>query len=349
MKKVARYTTFILSGALLYFILIAMLVSFERDASGSSIKNFIDAIWYSLVTISTVGYGDYTPVSTGGRVIGIVFILFAIAALGLIIGEMTNSFQRMSEKRRLGMLGTSFENHTIILGWDSFSENVVIQLQNADKKVAIMTDVKDHVDLIYQEFGSKDVFVCFADLKNYSAMNLVNLNEAKTVFLNNGTDTDKLISILNIKKVCPSVGYVVILDDFNLRETFINAGVTYVLSKNEIASRLVASYIFEPAVAEYTKDLITSTNNVHEYDVQQYQVLKNNQYAGKEYGYVFMDLKEKHGVLAIGLQKNSNAGRELLKLPDDGEMIEAGDYLIVIANGATEKKMQTVFGVNEGI
>ena len=349
MKNTSRYILYIASGAALYFFLLMLLVSFEQNAPGSSIKDFLDALWYSLVTISTVGYGDYTPVTTGGRIIGIVFILFAIAALGLIIGEMTNSFQRLSEKRRLGMLGTDFENHTIILGWDNFSENVVIQLLNADKKVAIMTDVRDHVDLIYQEFGSKDVFVCFTDLKNYSSMKLVNLDKAKTVFLNNGSDSDKLISILNIKKLCPTVGYVVILDDFNLRETFINAGVTYVLSKNEIASRLVASYIFEPAVAEYTKDLITSTNNELEYDVQQYKVLKSNPFANREYGFAFRELRENHGIVPIGLQKNSGERTELIKLPPDNETIEEGDYLIVIANGATEKKMQGIFGVEEGV
>ncbi|MBN2853149.1 MAG: ion transporter, partial [Clostridia bacterium] len=335
MKKFSKYIFIILFGGSLYFILVTVLVSLERNAEGSSIKNFTDAIWYSLVTISTVGYGDYTPVSTGGRIIGVVFILFAIAALGLIIGEMTNFFQRLSEKRRLGMLGTSFENHTIILGWDSFSENVAIQLLNADKKVAIMTDEKNDVDLIYQEFSSKDVFVCFSDLKNYKSMELVNLKKAKTVFLNNGTDSDKLISILNIKKLCPTVGYVVILDDFNLRETFINAGVTYVLSKNEIASRLVASYIFEPAVAEFTKDLITSTNNENEYDIQQYIVHRNNPYAEREYGYIFSELKEKFNVIVIGIQKNNEKGARLIKFPDDSEIVEAGDYLIVVANGST--------------
>ncbi|MFO7611563.1 MAG: potassium channel family protein [Clostridia bacterium] len=349
MKKAGKYIFFILFGGSLYFVLIAVLVVSERQATESSINNFMDAIWYSIVTVSTVGYGDYTPVTTVGRIVGLLFIVFAIAVLGLIIGKMTNFFQRLAETRRLGMLGTGFENHIIIMGWDSFSESVAVQLINADKKVAIMTDEKNDVDLIYQKFSSKDIFVYFSDLKNYESMELLNLNKAKTIFLNNGSDTDKLISILNIRKLCPTVCFVVILDDFNLRETFINAGVTYVLSKNEIASRLVASYIFEPAVAEFTKDLITSTNNELEYDIQQYVVLKNNPYANKEYGFVFRELKEKHRILAIGLQKTNETKSRLLKCPADDEIVEAGDYLIVIANGTTEKKMQNLFDVAEGI
>ena len=349
MRKISKYIFIILLGGSLYFVLLSVLVASERQATGSSINNFIDAIWYSLVTVSTVGYGDYFPITVAGRIIGMVFIVFAIAALGLIIGKMPNFFQQLSEKRRLGMLGTGFENHIIIMGWDSFSESVAVQLINADKKVAVMTDVKNDVDLIYQKFNSKDIFVCFSDLKNYEYINSLNLNKAKTLFLNNGSDSDKLISILNIRRLCPSISFVVILDDFNLRETFINAGVTYVLSKNEIASRLVASYVFEPAVAEFTKDLITSTNDELEYDIQQYIVLKNNPYANKEYGFVFRELKENHSILTIGLQKNSERKAGLMKLPKDEEIVEAGDYLIVIANGTTEKKMQKLFNVAEGI
>lgn len=348
MKRTGKLILFISAGAALYLALILILVASESRVPESSINDFMDAVWYSIVTASTVGYGDYTPVTTAGRIVGIIFIVFAIAIFGLIIGKMTNSFQKLTEKRRLGMLGTKFEKHIIILGWDSFSESVAQQLVKADKKVAVMTDVKNHTDLIYQKFRSKEMFVCFSDLSNYDSLELLNIDKARTVFLNNGSDSDKLIAILNIRRICPDVDFVVLLDDINLRETFINAGVTYVLSKNEIASRLVASYIFEPAVAEFTKDLITSTDSELEYDIQQYCIMKNNAYAGKEYGFVFDDLRKKHNVQAIGLQKSGDKPG-LHKFPDDSEIVEAGDYIILIANGKTEKSMQNLFGVEEGI
>lgn len=349
MNNKRKYFYYIGIGVFVYFFLLIVLVISEFQISDGSIKNFFDAIWYSIVTFSTVGYGDYFPISILGKIVGLIFILFAVGVLGLIIGKTTESFQRYSEKRRLGMMGTSFENHIIIVGWDNFSEQVAIQLINADKKVAIMTDNKNDIDIIYQKYSQKDIFVYFSERKNFSSLKLLNIEKARTILLNNGSDSDKLISILNIRRLFPTIGFVVILDDFDLKDTFVSAGVTYVLSKNEIASRLVASYIFEPAVAEYTKDLITSTNNELEYDIQQYRIINGNPFINKKYSIVFYELKEKYNIISIGLVKNSNGKCRLIKCPNKDEQIDIGDDLIVIANGATEKIMRDIFKVSEGI
>ena len=214
-----------------------------------------------------------------------------------------------------------------------------------------MTDKKDDIDLIYQRFDRKKVFVGFSDLSNYNFLETLNAQEAKSVFLNNGNDSDKLISILNIRKICVKSEFVVLLDSRELKETFKSAGVRYVLSKNEVASRILASYIFEPAVADFTCDLITSAGHDDEsdYDIQQYRVVKDNPFIETSYGELFKNLKEEHNIIAIGLNKQGKDGRGLLKVPNDFETIEVGDDVIVIANGDTEIIMQRIFKTNEGI
>ena len=54
---------------IIYVALLSMLVLCEKNQPGAHIHSFADAVWYSLVTISTVGYGDVTPVSPGGQLI----------------------------------------------------------------------------------------------------------------------------------------------------------------------------------------------------------------------------------------------------------------------------------------
>ena len=179
---------------------------------------------------------------------------------------------------------------------------------------------------------------------------MLNAEKANVIFINSGSDSDKLITILNIKKIYTDIEFVVILENSELKDTFVSAGVTYVLSKNEIASKLVASYIFEPAVADFTKDLITSTSNEQEneqeYDIQQYRITNQNPYLGAKYGTLFSELKSKYNIIAIGLNKGRTKG--LLKAPSDDERIEENDDVIVIANGANEKYMRDTFLVCEG-
>jgi voltage-gated potassium channel len=61
-----------------------MVLSAERDASGSNIRNFGDAVWWSCTTITTVGYGDHFPVTAAGRAIAVVLMITGIALLGVV-------------------------------------------------------------------------------------------------------------------------------------------------------------------------------------------------------------------------------------------------------------------------
>ncbi len=71
-----------------WMILLGVLVSVESAAEGASIRTFSDAFWYSIVTLSTVGYGDLYPVTAAGRVIGFVFVVLSVGLLAVIIGSL---------------------------------------------------------------------------------------------------------------------------------------------------------------------------------------------------------------------------------------------------------------------
>lgn len=80
----------ILSFLLVYFLLLEALLLCEKGQPGSQIETLGDAIWFSLVTISTVGYGDVTPVTTAGHVIGFVFLLLSMGVLVALFGSVVS-------------------------------------------------------------------------------------------------------------------------------------------------------------------------------------------------------------------------------------------------------------------
>ena len=67
-------------------------LALEEGASGAEITTAQDAIWFVLVTISTVGYGDEYPVTTGGRLVGAVIIVIGVGIFGTFTGYIANRF-----------------------------------------------------------------------------------------------------------------------------------------------------------------------------------------------------------------------------------------------------------------
>lgn len=75
-----------------YVGLLALLTAVEKGYPDASIQSFSDALWYSIVTLSTVGYGDLYPVTAAGKLIGILFVLLSVGALAFLVGAAVNLF-----------------------------------------------------------------------------------------------------------------------------------------------------------------------------------------------------------------------------------------------------------------
>ena len=83
---------------------VVFVLFYEAPAVGGNIKSVSDAFWWAFVTVSTVGYGDKYPVTTGGRVVGFALIVVGIALFSVITGTLTQWFLG---KRRLRDLKAS--------------------------------------------------------------------------------------------------------------------------------------------------------------------------------------------------------------------------------------------------
>lgn len=80
----------IVVGALLTF-------AFERNADGSNIESFPDALWWAVVTVTTVGYGDHFPLSVEGRAVAVVLMMVGIGALGIVTANIAAFFIESDE------------------------------------------------------------------------------------------------------------------------------------------------------------------------------------------------------------------------------------------------------------
>jgi len=77
-------TAVVFAVAFLTYLSSLAVLNAERGAQGADIKSFGDAVWWSLVTMATVGYGDYVPVTANGRIVAVGLMVVGISLLGLV-------------------------------------------------------------------------------------------------------------------------------------------------------------------------------------------------------------------------------------------------------------------------
>lgn len=89
-KIVGLYAVYAVTFVVVFGALFTLL--FEINAPGANIKSFGDSTWWAFVTVTTVGYGDFTPVTVGGRVIAVFIMFTGAAAVGAVTAAVASRF-----------------------------------------------------------------------------------------------------------------------------------------------------------------------------------------------------------------------------------------------------------------
>src|SRR5882762_4546230 len=108
--------------ACIYGGLLALLLRLESGEPQSKLNTTQDAMWYLVETLTTVGYGDALPVTYWGRMIGFIFLLSSLGVYGFVIGQIANFMSTLKEQRELGLNGTQFKDHVVMIGWNDFGQ-----------------------------------------------------------------------------------------------------------------------------------------------------------------------------------------------------------------------------------
>lgn len=88
-----RVTVYVVSSATLLVLLAGLaILDAEQNADGANIRNFSDALWWAFVTITTVGYGDFYPVTAAGRLIAAGLMICGIALIGSVTATFASWF-----------------------------------------------------------------------------------------------------------------------------------------------------------------------------------------------------------------------------------------------------------------
>jgi voltage-gated potassium channel len=107
---------------------------FEHHGTGSMvINNILDGIWWAIVTFASVGYGDKVPITTGGRIIGMILIICGMMVIPVFAGLIASVFVEDRMKGAKGLKNITESNHIVICGWNHTAGNMLKSLSERMK------------------------------------------------------------------------------------------------------------------------------------------------------------------------------------------------------------------------
>lgn len=330
---------------MLAFVMESSLVFWlERDEPDTRFTTVWDAIWFGVVTLSTVGYGDLFPVTAGGRVVTGAFILFTLMTIGFLLTSFSEAILEIKRMEELGLIGTRMTRHVVVCGFGPLARTAIEELLAGGQNVAVICERAEDFALAKQYSLRGDVFVTVGEPTQDILVNRLNIREASTAVVALSDDARNLIASLNIRAVNKNIRVIVVLHREELRETLVASGVTYVATPNEFGGRLVASAAFEPEVARLVEDLASGATGTC--DVQQHPA---GSMAGKSVAVVRELMDKDDGPLLLAVARKQGEHWEVIPHPDRQLVVGPHDQLVVLArrqNGRVPSPSEVALAVD---
>lgn len=228
-----------------------------------------DALWWSFVTMTTVGYGDYFPVNSGGRyLIGIPVMVFGIGFLGFIISEVASGLIETRSRRLQGKMIFKKKEHILIINYCRL-ENVLTIIKElksdsltAKKDICLVDETLEELPM---ELVEQKVSFVKGDPTREEVMEQANLREASHALIlskdpgDSHSDDQNLATALVIENIHPDVFSVVEVVNPKKIKQFKMAGCDSIVCVSELTSNLVIQELQDPGVLKVIRELTSNS------------------------------------------------------------------------------------------
>ena len=271
------------------------------------ITHGLNPFWWAIVTMTTVGYGDYSPESTSGRIIAIFIMYGGILLTALLTATISSIFVAKRIREDKGLEKLNIIHHVIICGWNKNADRVLDSLQNLclDKKVDIVLineEGEDAVAAIKSKYRDLDLKFVRGDFSREPILERANLKESATAIilpidsLEAGSHPDEktIFATLTIKTMAPGVRVVAYITERENLTHIKRANADEVILSDDFGAYMVASHVMEPGVPQTIESLLDSHSKSHFHRTN-----IPSEFVGKPFPELFDYFREKHGWILV--------------------------------------------------
>ncbi len=330
----------LLLAALLFLLLItAGTLSFHWSQD----YPWIDALYMTVITATTVGFGEVHPLDDTGKLLTIMLILMSIVVYAYTITVVTeyvigeNIFYKLI-KRRMENKVHKLDKHVIITGYGRTGKQATQKLKNYHKKVVVIDIKKPEDDRL---IDYENIYFIEGDATKDETLIKAGIARADSLLTTLPTDADNLFVVLSGRQINPSLKIVTRATNETTANKMKLAGADKVIMPEVIGGEFMASLVVTPDLVEFLNALsmedVSQKTNLEEILFQDLP----SQYQGQSIA--ALDLRRKTGCTIIGYKTPDH---KYIINPSADTKLEKGSAIIVLGQPEQIQKLNQLFKSN---
>jgi len=273
--------------------------------------------WWAIVTMTTVGYGDFSPSTPAGRIFAVLIMFIGISLVSLLTASISSIFVAQKIREGKGLEQLNLNNHLILCGWNPNGGRILDSIQhlsNSKKLELVLINEMNEEDVtqLKNRYQQLDINFVAGDFTQEEILNKANIFEANTVIVIPNTtgsevatyDEKTIFATLTIKSMDSSIRVVAYLLDRENLTHIKRADADEVVVGDDFSAHILASHVVDPGIPQIANQLIESNSNS-----RFKRINIPSEFIGKSYSELFDHFQKLDGSLLIGVfSEDENLG-----------------------------------------
>lgn len=286
-----------------------------------------DSLYVTIITLTTIGYGDMTPGGTPGRIftillslcgLGVMAYSFSMLTAFIIGGEMTDVLRRRKMEARIREL----DRHYVICGAGYTGHTIMEELSNTDRPFVVIE--KDESKA--KRLKAEGRLVVHDDALSEDVLEQAGVRKARGLFCTLDSDRDNVFLALTARGLNPTARIVSEVHDDSVRDMLARSGVNAAVGINYIGGLRMASEMIRPAAVGFLDSMIRDRKSTYRFE--EVVIPESSAMVGKPVGSIKSSPGEVPMILAI---KPPNSASFSINPASDVEL-KAKDVLVVLGS-----------------
>jgi voltage-gated potassium channel len=285
---------------------------------------FLDSLYATIQTISTVGYGDFTPHTSAGKILVMLLIVLGVGAVFYTIGLFAETIfegkvRQILGRGKLEKLIAKMKDHYIICGCGRIGYLICRELAQEktpfviiDNNPEVLQKIEDEGFVHYKGDATQDRTLLAAGIK-----------QAKGIVCVLPTDAENLYVILTAKEMNPNIYILSRSEEEESEHRLIRAGADRVMSPYYMGGIRMAMAILRPAMLDFIE--ITTRRQSLELRMEELAVCDGSPVIGKSLEQ--SEIRLRYGLIIVAVKKESG---KMIFNPLASYIIESGDKLVAL-------------------